>query len=284
VCNAFDGAALIVGADGIDINLAGHVLGVSPLGTNYGALAIENDGHSNVTIRNGSVDGTIDITGASRNLIRDVDVTANGTAIHIEGGEANQVRASSADGSHGNGIFVSGPDAVVADNDATTSLGAGIGVRGDGARIVRNRVPAAQFPNILPGIELGGSDGRIVDNRVTGGWLEGGIILDAGADNVIAENQVSDIRLVAGQTDDRFGDGIVVGTSSSGTLLRNNLVQRNDGDGMDVRTSDARLRGNSAFDNRLLGINAVAGVTDLGGNQAHGNGNPLQCVNVFCSP
>jgi hypothetical protein len=26
----------------------------------------------------------------------------------------------------------------------------------------------------------------------------------------------------------------------------------------------------------------VAGVTDLGGNTATGNGNPLQCRNVFC--
>lgn len=38
------------------------------------------------------------------------------------------------------------------------------------------------------------------------------------------------------------------------------------------------------LDNRLLGINAVAGVTDLGGNRAHGNGDPLQCRNVFCAP
>ena len=31
------------------------------------------------------------------------------------------------------------------------------------------------------------------------------------------------------------------------------------------------------------GINAVAGVRDHGGNTAIGNGNPVQCVNVFCS-
>jgi hypothetical protein len=31
------------------------------------------------------------------------------------------------------------------------------------------------------------------------------------------------------------------------------------------------------------GIDAVSGVTDLGGNTASGNGNPLQRQNVFCS-
>ena len=31
-----------------------------------------------------------------------------------------------------------------------------------------------------------------------------------------------------------------------------------------------------------LGIEAVFGVTDGGGNRAHGNGNPSQCTNVAC--
>jgi uncharacterized membrane protein len=31
-----------------------------------------------------------------------------------------------------------------------------------------------------------------------------------------------------------------------------------------------------------FGIEAVPGVTDGGGNKASGNGNPLQCLNVFC--
>jgi hypothetical protein len=62
------------------------------------------------------------------------------------------------------------------------------------------------------------------------------------------------------------------------------VSQRGDGDGIDVRASDARLRDNDAFDNRLLGIDAVAGVTDLGGTGAPGNGDALQCAGVFCSP
>jgi hypothetical protein len=34
--------------------------------------------------------------------------------------------------------------------------------------------------------------------------------------------------------------------------------------------------------NADLGIEAVPGVIDGGGNKASGNGNPLQCSNVFC--
>ena len=282
-CNDEDGPALIVGADGIDINLAGHRVGV-PLGTNYGVVAIENHGHSDVTIRNGRVDGMIGVEGASRNLVRDLDVTSNGVPIDIDGGGANEVRASTVSGRAG-GIAVSGPDAVVANNEATAAIGDGVRVVGDRARIVRNTVPAPQFSNILTGIYLAGSNGRVVDNTVTGGWLEGGIELAAGGNDVIAENTVSDVVDTSpGGPDDRFGDGFVIGAFTAGTLLRNNVSQRNEGDGFDIRAGDARLRDNGAFDNRLLGINAAAGVSDLGGNRAHGNGNPLQCLNVVCSP
>jgi hypothetical protein len=39
---------------------------------------------------------------------------------------------------------------------------------------------------------------------------------------------------------------------------------------------------NTANYNRELGIEADATVIDGGGNKAKGNGNPLQCLNVFC--
>jgi hypothetical protein len=69
-------------------------------------------------------------------------------------------------------------------------------------------------------------------------------------------DEVSDIRFLTGQTDDRFGDGIVVDSPSTETLVRNNLSQRNDGDGIEIRAAGTRLRDNGAFDNRLLGIGA----------------------------
>jgi Right handed beta helix region len=282
LCNLEDGPALIVGADGIDIDLAGHRLGVQ-VSSGGGQLAIRNEVHSDVTIRNGTVDGTIDLRGASRNLLRDIQVSSTGTAININGGQGNEFRASRATARGSAVSAIDSDGVVVAGSQVTATLGAGIQVVGERARIVRNRAVAGT-PNLLRGIELSGSDGRIAGNSVTGGWLAAGILLEAGARNVIAENEVSDIRFPVGQPDDRFGDGIVVAPSATGTLVRRNLAQRNDGDGIDVGAAGTRLRDNSAFDNRLLGINAVPGVTDLGGNRAHGNGDPLQCRNVFCAP
>jgi len=39
---------------------------------------------------------------------------------------------------------------------------------------------------------------------------------------------------------------------------------------------------NIANHNHDLGIEAVPGVIDGGGNHAAGNGNPAQCVNIDC--
>jgi hypothetical protein len=43
------------------------------------------------------------------------------------------------------------------------------------------------------------------------------------------------------------------------------------------------IRDNSADRNKQLGIDALPGVTDAGGNRAKHNGDPRQCVNVVCS-
>jgi parallel beta-helix repeat protein len=270
-----------VGADGIDINLAGFSIG-TPTGSGGGAEAIRNVGHDDVTIRNGTLVGSTHLTDASRNLIHDINAGGGSDVIRIEGGQGNVVRWSTLD-ARGSGIAaVDSDDLVAVGNRATGGLGSGILVRGARARIAHNSVPTTNtaFPS---GIELVGSDGRIVDNHVTGPWLGGGIVLRAGANNVIADNEVSDVGDDQPPYDDDFNDGIFVGAFSTGTLLRDNLVQRNTGDGIEVQASNARLRGNRAWNNGDFGIDAAAGVTDLGGNFASGNGNPLQCRNVFCS-
>jgi hypothetical protein len=53
-------------------------------------------------------------------------------------------------------------------------------------------------------------------------------------------------------------------------------------DGIDVDALDATLTGNTAHDNGDLGIEAVSGVVDGGGNRAWANGDPTQCLNVVC--
>jgi hypothetical protein len=49
-----------------------------------------------------------------------------------------------------------------------------------------------------------------------------------------------------------------------------------------IRSKTTTLIDNRAVRNAKLGINAVLGVIDGGGNKAHGNGNPAQCTNITC--
>jgi hypothetical protein len=274
-------AVVVVGADGIDINLAGHGL-FTLSGSGGGFDALINDGHDGVTVRNGTIVGRVRLEDASRNLIRDLDAAGGSDVVIIQGGQANEVRASRIFG-RAAGIAATGTDGlVVADNTVSGGFGPGIRVVGDAARILRNDVPVDNPSGFVSGIELTGSGGRVVDNVVTGPWQAGAIALLGGADNVIAENEVSGASDAFAPPGDRFGDGIFVGAFTAGTLLRNNLARDNAGDGTQVLSSAARLRDNLATDNGDFGIDAAAGVTDLGGNGASGNGNPLQCRNVFC--
>ena len=50
----------------------------------------------------------------------------------------------------------------------------------------------------------------------------------------------------------------------------------------DLTKCTGPVTANTAHDNIDLGIEAVPGVVDGGGNSASCNGNPLQCTNVFC--
>lgn len=77
-------------------------------------------------------------------------------------------------------------------------------------------------------------------------------------------------------------DGIRVVAVAHDTLLERNTANRNGADGIHVHSSATTITKNSANDNTNLGIEAVPGVIDGGGNRASGNGNPLQCLNVVC--
>jgi parallel beta-helix repeat protein len=64
--------------------------------------------------------------------------------------------------------------------------------------------------------------------------------------------------------------------------VRRNVASENLDDGIEVANAGTIAR-NRANENGDLGIEAVAGVTDGGGNRASGNGNAAQCTGVVCS-
>lgn len=161
----------------------------------------------------------------------------------------------------------------------------GVDDSGTGTLTTANVIVGQVFPSELITGFVGGiiarpeaSRGSIVANvvrRQSPGFSEtvGGIVVD-GDDFTVRGNLVDQIDL---------HDGILVAASATGTRVLANVTTRNGDDGIDVESPATTVTANLANDNTDLGIEAVAGVTDGGGNRAHGNGNPAQCVGVTCS-
>jgi hypothetical protein len=104
--------------------------------------------------------------------------------------------------------------------------------------------------------------------------FSGGGVVVAGDGFTVVANLVSQIG---------SNDGIRVMPEASGTLLRANHADRSADDGIDVESPATTITANVANDNTDLGIEAVPGVTDGGGNRARGNGNRAQCLGVTCA-
>jgi parallel beta-helix repeat protein len=260
-----------IGADGVDIDLAGYAF--KGFVTRTG---IRNDGHDDVTIRNGSMSGwqtAIAIADASGNTIRGID----GSTFSVSGGTGNEIR-------HADGrFFIASDGFVLTDSHAVAGFGAfsspAIRVDSAAGRFVRNEV---QGGALEPGIVVNGDGNRIRGNELQGS-THGCIAIESGQGNVVRDNFVHDCPTTGAETKVQIGDGIFVAAAASGTLLRENVASDNGDDGIDTRSPSSRLLRNEANDNGDFGIDAAPGVTDLGGNSASGNGNPLQCANVFCS-
>jgi hypothetical protein len=89
------------------------------------------------------------------------------------------------------------------------------------------------------------------------------------------------LRNVASSAGD---DAIRVDSGTTGTRVERNIAIDSADDGIDIDVASATLARNIASRNADLGIEALAGVTDGGGNRAFGNGNPAQCTYIVCAP
>ncbi len=206
----------------------------------------------------------------------------------------NSVRDNA--GHHGL-VMVDTNDSVIKANRVSGNGGEGMILEGgEGNRIKRNRLVRNDA-----GITLGpGSHNVIAHNRVAGG--RDGIRIEKGHDNLVADNVVSHARragirlgishpfvggahntvrgnLVKGSRD----DGFLVNKKDNHSLLRGNTARGGGDDGFDIQSHTAKLTRNLALQNGDLGIAAVRGVIDAGGNRASGNGDLRQCTNVACN-
>ena len=315
------GSGLVIGSDDVTVDLGGHAVdglgGLAP----FGSAGIDNSGgYDNVVIKNGAVqqfDQGVVLVGTSGDVVRGVRVSDNRSdgffvdglaasdssdnrligneasgngedGISLRGSNGNTLRSntSTANGTVGVSVAFSSQRNTIRGNTLTGNQGQGVFLLdlADGNDLVSNRIVG----NGLAGVLISGSNrNRVVANTI-GHNAEGIDVLSGDRplgsdDNVLARN------LVEGNAGDgifAYGPSEFMGTQipgATGTVVMGNSTTGNGDDGIDVRSAATTITSNGADRNLDLGIDAVAGVTDGGGNHAAGNGNALQCVNVTCS-
>jgi parallel beta-helix repeat protein len=233
----------------------------------------------------GSTGFGIYLTGVNQSDVQDnaLDGNEHGIAV-FDGSSRNTVRRNFVSRGGGSAIDIGGPANRVVNNRLTDD-GDGIVVADfDDNLISRNTITGTgQLTDPAEsggfGIILDGADSTTVDrNIVTGGRGPAILVTSLEAPTASEHNVVTDN--VANST---LSDGILVNENATATLLERNRANRSGGDGIDVDASGTKLTRNTANRNHDLGIEAVPGTIDGGGNKASGNGNPAQCTNVVCS-
>jgi parallel beta-helix repeat protein len=203
------------------------------------------------------------------------------------------------------GFFVSGlDDGRFEENSIADHPETGILLdHGNGNEFSHNRLS-----NNVDGIVVSGDANTVAGNLLSGpgecpeecGF---GISLEGGTGNVIERNTVLRFHQagIRAASFEEFGgpptvgntisrnlirgpavDGLLVESTAVDTLLERNIAIGAGDDDIDVDNAAATVTRNLAFRNGDLGIEAIAGVTDGGGNHAAANGNPAQCTNVVC--
>jgi hypothetical protein len=199
------------------------------------------------------------------------------------------------------GVDVSAlPGVRVVGNQISGNPANGVVVEGTGALVAHNRMVGNGW-----GVEVDGSRNRIVENDIGDpGCSDGcqfGISLDGGHGNLIARNRVAeaavaDIHLTGEKSNPPTRGSVVreniliaggryglqVEKPAAGTSLLSNISRQAKLIGFLVESPSTRLVGNSAVGSGRLGISAVPGVRDGGGNRAAGSDGGGRCLNLRC--
>jgi parallel beta-helix repeat protein len=279
---------IVIGADDITLDLNGHT--VSGDGERFKAcpegefcdVGILNNGHDRVTVRDGSVRrfecGAL-VDRARENRVLGISSSQN-TSVGFLVVRSAQILVRESSGSRniapdagGIGLLES-HDVRIVHNTFRRNSGAGIRIEDSN----RNRVARNRLSRDGGGIALANARGNLLARNVILDARTSGIYLGldrprmSGADNVVSRNVVR-----------RSGkDGFTVRSKAHHSRLKGNIARRSGDDGFDVESRFTKLVRNRAVANHDLGIEAVRGVRDGGGNRASGNEDPRQCVNLSC--
>jgi parallel beta-helix repeat protein len=278
---------IVIGADDITLDLNGHTVGGD--GTEFAGcpenefcdIGLLNDGHDGVKLRDGSVRqfafGVL-VVGSRHNRVADITVSRNaGTGIILFKSSRNTVIGNSA---RANGLQLD--QGGISLNRSHHNVIKGNSLRGNGDLGVfmeisdNNRIRKNRMLGHPEGGVIAEGHGNVFSrNRIVRGG--GGILITkltghGAVGNVVRRNYVRGAR----------GSGISVDTAPKRTVLSRNHVRGSGSDGFKVGSKSTKLTKNRAVHNSDLGIDAVKGVIDGGGNRARGNGDSRQCVNVTC--
>jgi parallel beta-helix repeat protein len=246
----------------------------------------------------------VDGDNSSIKSTRVTDTQGAGNGIVLIAAKNSVVEGNSISGNEQNGIVMfDDSDNNRIERNTLSDNFEGISVFTDsGQELIKNNSASGGDDGVL----LIGTDHNVVTGNTLSHSRLTGVAVISSDDNQIASNSItangdgseagihvlvdpespadtSDRNLLSGNTlVGNDGDGILVDNRQTGTVIDGNRSDSNSDDGIDVDARATTLRMNTANNNGDLGIEAVKGVKDGGGNTARGNGNPAQCVNVRC--
>jgi parallel beta-helix repeat protein len=240
--------------------------------------------------------------------VSNVVVSRNGLDVDYPGialihSDDNTVRRTKSVRNADLGLYtVDANDNRIIGNEFSHNPEAGMIFDGDRNVIKRNRVAKNGDGIIVGGNRLVVAANRVVSSTGCGDECGVGITLEDGDHSLIAANKVvnpenTGIRVKTFASEQTLSNiivrdnhvegagrhGIHIGHRVEHALIQGNRVAGSARDGIHVDINAARIALNTADRNGDLGIDAARGVTDGGGNVAHGNGDPRQCKHVFCA-
>lgn len=267
------GAGIIIGADGITLDLKGHTVSGTGAAASNGILVAF---HHDVVITNGTVSGFsngVVADTSSQVTVSKITAIDNIRGINFSNTSSSLIAQSVASDSGLDGIRLDGYG--TSGNRVTQSTASGnvwgitISNAAHDNLVDRNIVTGNRF-----GVPLfsGTTSNTILRNSITGNVYYGIYIATSSA-TMVTQNSVQ-----ANGT-----DGVEVDSTATDTTLLQNDASYNGADGILINSSSTTVTKNAATYNSALGIDAISGVTDGGGNVAYGNGDSAQCVGVSCA-
>jgi parallel beta-helix repeat protein len=197
----------------------------------------------------------------------------NGLGMHVEESTDVVVRRNRFAGNRDFGILMEADRNVVRDN-RTTGNGTGIGV----APGNRNLITGNRSLRDDEGIAVEKGRGNVVARNLVVATRYSGIRVG------VARPPIGSLgTLVRGNVVEAAGrNGFEVNRRDRHSRLVGNLARGAHDDGFDLASRSVKLANNRANRNADLGIEAVPGVIDAGGNRARDNGDVRQCTVVWC--